>query len=95
LCRLDHTDQSRGDHRSGKLCFLDQDEHIHRIAIVTTGRWNESEVEGKRHPLRQQAIDSKRIPLRIVFELRPVAARCLDDRAHERRLRFERGQIGE
>src|SRR5207245_9694610 len=65
LLRLDHANGSARQYATGECWLIHQDQYIDRIAIVSFGRGNESEVIGKRHPGWQYLLEFEDVLVRI------------------------------
>src|SRR5437762_3815580 len=76
---FDDADQPRWHDRANRHRLIHEHQDIQRISIITSRRWNESEVEREAHALWQDLLDHERRPLAIVRELRPGATRRFDD----------------
>src|SRR5437868_7833662 len=74
LHRFDHADEAGWHDRADRYRFIHEHEDVERVAVIAGGRWNESEIEWKAHPLWQHFLHDERRSIAIVCELRPRAA---------------------
>src|SRR5947209_9243302 len=82
LLSFDNAYQPRLDNASRKSRLIHKDEDIERIAILSFGRWDETEIVRKDHAFRKHLLEREAAPVGIESVLVVTALRRLNHHLH-------------